>query len=125
MDRINLMPTILFVEDDDAFRYAACRHLRNEGYTVIDVPSSMEAFRVIDQGGDIDLVVADIALYPKEPQGVSLARVIRNKQPEMPILFVTGVLNIESLEQYDLPGEVLYKPVELDVLSRKITDLLS
>jgi CheY-like chemotaxis protein len=119
------MPTILFVEDDESFRYAACRHLRNEGYTVIDVPSSMEALRIIDRGGDIALVIADIALHPKEPQGVSLARVIRNKQPELPILFVTGVLDIEKLEQYDLPGEVLYKPVELIALSRKITDLLS
>jgi CheY-like chemotaxis protein len=39
------MPTILLVEDDEAFRYAASRHLRNDGYTVIDVAGSMDALK--------------------------------------------------------------------------------
>jgi two-component system, cell cycle sensor histidine kinase and response regulator CckA len=115
-------PTILFVEDDEAFRYAACRHLRAAGYSVVDVPSSLDALRVTDEGG-IDVVITDVALYPKEPHGVALARMIRRKHPNIHILFVTGVKDIEELE-VGIPGEVLYKPVELAELSRKVRELL-
>ena len=117
------VPTILFVEDDEAFRYAACHHLQAKGYSVVDVPSSLEALRVVDEGG-IDVVIADVALYPKEPHGVALARMIRRKHPATRILFVTGVMDIEQLET-GIPGEVLYKPVELADLSRKVGELLA
>lgn len=116
-------PTILFVEDDETFRYAACHHLQAEGYTVVDVPSSMDALRAIDQGG-IDVVIADVALYPNEPHGVALARMIHRNHPSIHILFVTGVENVERLEPV-IPGEVLYKPVELAHLSRKVQELLA
>lgn len=116
-------PTILFVEDDEAFRYAACHHLQAKGYTVVDVPSSMDALRTID-GGEVDLVIADIALYPKEPHGIVLARMIRSKHAKMRFLFVTGIKDIEQLEP-GIPGEVLYKPFELADLSRKVRELLA
>jgi two-component system cell cycle response regulator CpdR len=118
------VPTILFVEDDDAFRYAACRHLRSEGYTVVDAPSSMDALKLLDKGGGIDIVVVDIALHPKEPHGFALARMIRHKHPYMPVLFITGVLDILKVEP-GIEGEpILYKPVDLAELSRKIGEQL-
>lgn len=116
-------PTILFVEDDEAFRYAACHHLQAEGYSVVDVPNSMQALRAIDEG-NFGVVIADVALYPNEPHGVALARMIRNKHPDIRILFVTGVLDIEQKES-GIPGEILYKPVDLAVLSRKVQELLA
>jgi CheY-like chemotaxis protein len=116
-------PTILVVEDDEAFRYAASHHLKAKGYSVIDVPSSMDALRVMELGG-IDVVIADVALYPKEPHGVALARMIRTKHPKVGILFVTGIKDLEQLE-VSIPGEVLYKPLELADLSRKVEELLA
>jgi CheY-like chemotaxis protein len=123
MTETNLKATILLVEDDEAFRYAATRHLHRNGYAVIGVPSSVEALRAID-GGDIDVVVADVALYPREPHGIALARMILTKYPKMPILFVTAVMDIEQIES-GIPGEILYKPVELADLARKLGELLA
>lgn len=117
MTQTNLMRTVLLVEDDEAFRYAVGRYLRANGYTVIDVAGSMAALDAIDKGG-IDLVVADVGLNPKEPHGVALARMIHNRHPRMHILFVTGMMDIGELES-ELPGELLFKPVELTVLSAK------
>jgi CheY-like chemotaxis protein len=116
-------PTVLFVEDDEAFRYAACRHLQAAGYSVVDVPSSIDALRVIEKGG-VDLVIADIALHAEEPHGIALARMIRRKHPGIGILFVTGVENVEQLEP-DIPGEILHKPIELAVLSQKVREMLA
>jgi CheY-like chemotaxis protein len=114
---------MLFVEDDEAFRYAACHHLRASGCSVVEVSSSLEALRVVEKGG-IDVVIADVALYPKEPHGVAMARMIHNKYPSIRILFVTGIKDIEELES-GIPGDVLYKPVELADLSRKVQELLA
>jgi two-component system cell cycle sensor histidine kinase/response regulator CckA len=119
---VSKKPT-LFVEDDEAFRYAACRHLQADGYSIVDVPSSIDALRVVEQSA-VDIVIADVALYPNEPHGVALARVIRRKNPDIRILFVTGIKDIEELEA-GIPGEVLYKPVELADLSRKVRELLT
>jgi response regulator of citrate/malate metabolism len=69
-------------------------------------------------------VVADVALYPKEPHGIALARMIRQQHPKMPILFVTAVMDIEQLES-GIPGEILYKPIELADLARKLGELLA
>jgi two-component system, cell cycle sensor histidine kinase and response regulator CckA len=118
------VPTILLVEDDDIFRYAASRYLRKHGYTVVEASGSMEGLRIID-GGGIDVVVVDITLQPREPHGVALARMIRVKNPDIRVLFVTGYLDILKIEP-GLEGEtILYKPVELAELSRKIAELLS
>lgn len=49
---------------------------------------------------------------------------IHNGHPGMRILFVTGMLDIEKLES-SLPGEILFKPVDLAVLSAKVDELLA
>src|ERR1700761_1382306 len=111
-------PTILFVEDDEAFRYAACRHLQEDGYSVVCVPSSMDALRAMEKGV-VDVAVIDIVLHPNEPHGIALARMIQNKHPDTGILFVTGVMDVEKFDR-GIPAEILYKPVELAVLSQKV-----
>ena len=116
-------PAILFVEDDDAFRYAACHYLQAKGYSVVDVPGSLDALRAVEQS-NFDIVIADIALNPREPHGVAMARMIRSKHPGTRFLFVTGVTDIEELEAA-IPGQILYKPVELSELSHKVVALLA
>lgn len=86
-------------------------------------PLAVVALPVVDEGG-IDVVIADIALYSNEPHGVALSRMIRRTHPHTRILFVTGVKNVEHLEP-EIPREILYKPVELPDLSRKVQVLLS
>lgn len=49
---------------------------------------------------------------------------IVNKKPDMPVLFVTGRHDLIEIAGY-IPGEVLYKPVDLDELSRKIGERLA
>jgi DNA-binding NtrC family response regulator len=115
--------SVLIVEDDEAFRYAVARHLTSKGYRVAEASGSMEAMVELDRGG-IDVVVIDVMLQPNEPHGLALGRMILNKNPGMTIIVVTGRRDIAELETY-IPGEVLYKPVELEELSDKIRELLT
>jgi DNA-binding response OmpR family regulator len=114
--------TILIVEDDEAFSYAASHYLKSKGYNVIVASGSLAALRELDNE-QIDVVVADIALQPNEPHGLSLGRMIVTQKPAVPVLFVTGRPDLIELDGH-APGDVLYKPVDFDALAHKIDELL-
>ncbi len=114
--------TILIVEDDDAFAYAASRHLETVGYQTIVVASSMEALNKID-AGRIDLVITDVRLLVGEPHGLALGRMVGSRQPRIPVILITAYP--EVLEGEALPGPVLYKPVELAALTEAVTSTLA
>jgi DNA-binding response OmpR family regulator len=115
--------TILIVDDDDAFSYAISRHLESNGYNVVVASGSMAALRKLDIGV-FDLVVIDVALQPEEPHGVSLALMIGRNHPGTSVLFVTGRRDLIEIVG-SLPGDVLYKPIELDELTLKAGEILN
>jgi hypothetical protein len=65
--------SILLVEDDEVFGYAAGRYLRAKGHRVIHAPGSSIALRELDRRS-FDIVIADVVLQDDEPHGVALAR---------------------------------------------------
>ena len=71
----------------------------------------------------IDIVVADVALQPNEPHGLSLGRMIASQKPAVPVLFLTGRPDIIELDGQP-PGDVLFKPINFDELALKIGGLL-
>jgi DNA-binding response OmpR family regulator len=115
--------TILIVEDDDALGYAVAHYLQSNGYKVIVASGSLAALRELDSG-KIDVVVADIVLQPNEPHGLALGRMIVTQRPRVPVLFITGHPDLIELDGSP-PGDVLYKPVDLDELARKISGLMA
>lgn len=107
-------PTVLIVEDDEAFAYAASRFLESRGYHSVVASGSIAAFRELDKQS-VDVVVADLILGKNEPHGVSLGRMIRNRDQGMPVLLVTGFPDrLEAVAP--LPGPVMTKPVDLSEL---------
>lgn len=111
-------PTILIVEDDEAFAYAASRYLESCGYRSVVASGSLAAFRELDRQS-FDVVVADVFLGKNEPHGVSLGRMIRNWDQNMPVLIVTGFP--EFLEAAGpLPGRTMIKPVDLAQLAAAV-----
>jgi CheY-like chemotaxis protein len=117
------MASILLVEDDDAFAYAAARHLESVGIRTTVVSGAMEALRVCEKN-KFDLAVIDLKLLSGEPHGLSLARMIRNTTPGFPVIIVTAYP--EALDgEVGVPGRVLQKPVELADLEREINACLA
>ncbi len=107
--------TILLVEDDDAYRYALAKQLRDAGFTVVDTPDFSAALDRLDRDDVVHLLIADIRLPKDTPHGFSIARMARHKRPWLPVLFVTA---------YDPPREeadfgnskILSKQLSLDVI---------
>jgi diguanylate cyclase (GGDEF)-like protein len=81
--------TVLVVDDEHSLRVATHRILASQGFNVLHAATASEALRICtEQKGAIDLVVTDIFLT--DWRGNELAGRIREMQPEMKFLFVSG-----------------------------------
>jgi two-component system cell cycle sensor histidine kinase/response regulator CckA len=118
--------TVLLVEDEDAVRVFSARALRNKGYNVLEARSGEEALALLDkEGGDkIDLTVTDVVM--PQMDGPTLYKHIRERWPNMKVIFVSGYTEDRLREQFT-SGETIYflpKPFTLKQLAGKVKDVL-
>jgi CheY-like chemotaxis protein len=52
--------SILLVDEDAAFRYAASETLKDAGFTVSAVPDDREALEVLESAPSVDLLLTDV-----------------------------------------------------------------
>lgn len=114
---------ILFVEDEEDLTLIVADTLRGQGYDVItaaDGASGLNKF--ITEGAD--LVIADV-MMPKM-DGFEMARLIRRKSVDIPIIFLTAKSGIDDVEKgFDLgANDYLRKPFELRELIARVKALL-
>jgi two-component system, cell cycle sensor histidine kinase and response regulator CckA len=81
--------TILLVEDEEGLRALNARGLRSRGYSVIEASNGIEAMEALEEcNGEVDLVVSDVVM--PEMDGPTLLKVMRDRNPEVKIIFVSG-----------------------------------
>jgi CheY-like chemotaxis protein len=81
--------TILLVEDDPAVRSVGSAILAGGGYRVLQVAGGPEAQALTDAfDGRIDLLLTDVVL--RGQSGPAIAARLRERRPEMKILFTSG-----------------------------------
>src|SRR6185436_16412781 len=117
--------TILLVEDEEGLRALNARGLVSRGYTVLEAGNGVEAIEVIEQrGGDVDLVVSDVVM--PEMDGPTLATRLREKNPNLKIIFVSGYA--EDAFEKNLPDDVKFnflpKPFTLKQLVAAVKDTM-
>ena len=115
--------TILVVEDDLDMREVLCDFFKDGGATVFDAENGKVALEVMSKE-QVDLVVSDVQMPIMD--GVELLKMIRAKNPEIPIvLFTTGQsqLTEESAIASGASG-LLNKPYNFNILAEKISELL-
>ena len=83
------------------------------------VSDAEAALRAIECN-DIDLVFSDIVM-PGRIDGLNLARILREKRPDLPILLATGYSDAAAGVRGDFP--ILRKPYEIHELSEAIAKL--
>lgn len=111
--------TILLIEDNPAVADASTGLLEQLGYTVRWASNAEAALSEIDANG-IDVVFSDIVM-PGRIDGLKLARTIRDRKPELPILLTTGYSESARDVRSDFP--VLRKPYHIHDLSRELAKL--
>jgi PAS domain S-box-containing protein len=118
--------TILLVEDEESVREVSSRLLARSGYTVIEAADGREALDIYaDRGSDIDVVITDMVM--PEIGGRELARRIRNMDPHLPIIFMSGYTDDEELRRsfLDRGSAFLEKPFTPELLLSRIRDVIS
>ena len=104
-DPVILTSTILIVDDEEFLLEYVRIVLLRSGFTVLTAQSGEEAWQLILQSqNEIRLVLTDIVM-PGSFDGFELADRVRRRQPDLPVLFMTGA----PLEDYSSSGDLVSK----------------
>ncbi|QBZ90002.1 PAS domain-containing sensor histidine kinase [Pseudomonas viciae] len=98
---------LVLVVDDDSLVLTSTRLLIEDlGHRVLCAPSGPQALELYKHNQDIDLVITDMAM--PQMDGAQLAKLLRDKQPTLPIILATGYA--ERLEGFATQLPRLTKP---------------
>ncbi len=113
--------TALLVEDNPDVAEVSVSMLEQLGYRVHAANDALTALEAVE-AGSFDLVVSDIVMAGAM-DGLGLARAIRQRHPDLPIILVTGYSNTAALA--DPEFAVLRKPYQLADLSRAAAKVIA
>ncbi len=121
--RANPAARLLIVDDDRAFRVTTAALLRASGYTVDTAVDSGDAMARLHQA-EYDLMILDLRM--PDMDGLRLIEVLRLRGNETPVLMISGFGTIDAAVRAVHLGadDFLTKPVEPDLLERRVRDLL-
>jgi PAS domain S-box-containing protein len=111
---------VLVVEDDTLVAELAAGMLSELGFEAIVAHSAKEALDRLAGGEKPKLIFSDIVM-PGGISGIELARKVRHRFPELPILLTTGYSE-QVAGSHGFP--VLQKPYELDSLAGAVGSVL-
>lgn len=119
-DALTTRPVILVVDDNGGVRSVLTRALLDAGYHVITSAGEAEALRVLDQlQAHPDVAVLD--LYMPLGSGEELGRKLLDRDPSLPLVFVSAFGHDPDAM---LPGLLFEKPFKLAVLCTAIGHVL-
>lgn len=118
-EKIGISGTVLLVEDNPDVAGASAGLLEQLGYAVRWVSDAEAALKAIERDG-IDLVLSDIVM-PGKMDGLGLARAIRQKRPNLPVLLATGYSEAAQTARADFA--ILKKPYQIYDLSRALAEI--
>ncbi|HCN07668.1 MAG TPA: hypothetical protein DIT01_07010 [Lentisphaeria bacterium] len=113
--------TILVVEDDPQILDLTSGVLESRGYTVLRACDGKEALDTFDKAGRVDMMLTDIVM--PHLNGFKLADQISKRQPELPILFMSGRIDDDSCRDRDistLADSLLQKPFAPSKLLQRV-----
>ena len=112
---------ILVVEDEASIRRLTAGALRRRGYDVTAAANGQEALEILRERGDsIDLLLTDVMM--PGIQGTDLASEARRRNPQLPVLLMTGYSESLLALEGGLPDgfELISKPVAPSEIVRRV-----
>ncbi|MCA1415858.1 response regulator [Bradyrhizobium sp. NBAIM20] len=107
---------ILLVEDDNEVAALVSEMLGQLGYEVTRASSAAAALGALADGRQIDLIFSDI-MMPGGMNGVELAREVRTRRSDIPILLTSGYAEASVHEAESAGIAILAKPYHIDELA--------
>jgi CheY-like chemotaxis protein len=110
---------IVFVEDDEAFAYAATKALEQAGFVVYAASGSLKAMSILEEQRP-DLLVTDVRFPAGQPHGLAFARLAQYRHAQLRVLYLTAYPELISLDGPNPVGRVLYKPIDVETLVSEV-----
>jgi PAS domain S-box-containing protein len=116
--------SVLLVEDEEGVRRLIATILEQHGYRVLAAPDPEEALRMYEQCAHrIDLLISDVVM--PRMRGPELAAHLRERQPEMNVLFISGYTDpLIANQVVSAASHFLQKPFAVDALVRAVNEAL-
>jgi DNA-binding NtrC family response regulator len=117
-DSVNPSATILVADDEDFLLEFVRLVLVRAGYSVLTAQNGEEAWDlIVDSRQEIRLLLTDIVM-PGPFDGLELAKRVRERRPDLPVLVMTGApkYNHPSAAVIPWQGALLRKPFFPDQL---------
>ena len=118
--------TILVVDDEESDRAALRNTLKREGFHVLEAETYDEALATCEATPGITFLVADVAL--PDGNGCALAIAVRQKIPNVKVLFVSGHVGSEACRYYGLDvtdSHFLRKPFTARELVDRVKEVMT
>ena len=118
--------TILIVDDEPTLRSVFSDMMTNQGYRCITAANAIDALQVIESNLlQFDMLVTDIKM-PGGLDGVGLANKMRELQPQVGILMITGYAKSQAMKEAKARGyRVLEKPFRQSELEQAVAEELA
>ena len=115
--------TVLLVEDEDMVRAVAERALARQGYTVMSAENGEAALELLATVDRPDLLISDVVMPVMD--GPTMVRRVRERYPDMPVLFMSGYAEEQLRRSIDLDHvQFLPKPFSVQQLADAARDAL-
>jgi signal transduction histidine kinase/CheY-like chemotaxis protein len=115
---------VLLVEDDEEVAALVSEMLNQLGYEVIRATSATSALGALANGRAVDVVFSDI-MMPGGMNCVELAREIRRRRHDLPVLLTSGYAEAAKLAAEAQGVKILPKPFRLPELSAALAQMRS
>lgn len=114
---------VLIVEDEILISDLVTEVLSENGFAVHAVPDGESALRYLDSGPEVDVLFTDINLFGRM-DGSMLAKQVRARRPDMPIVYCSGHYSPSALSPL-MPRSIFlkkpYDPADLCILLTRLT----
>jgi len=111
------VPTILVVDDEPAVRALVERVLRDAGFQVLSATGSAAALALLERGGTVDLLLADLRMPVMS--GTQLALKAMQLRPEVRVLIMAAYPAEDPIA-----WRIITKPFPPEVLEAEIRRVL-
>jgi putative two-component system response regulator len=113
-------PRCLIVDDDPQVRQVLARVIATHGLSPMEASSGAEALSVLKQVGEVPICISDI--YMPEMDGVTFLREALQRYPDMAIIMLTGMAEVNTAVECLKLGALDYisKPVMIEEVRARL-----
>ncbi|HWA16455.1 MAG TPA: response regulator, partial [Gemmatimonadales bacterium] len=110
----------LLVDDDRDVRRSLAKVLESMGLSCIEAASGAEALVILQQAGELPLLISDVSMPGID--GLGLLREVRQRYPDMAVVMLSGVREAETAVECLLAGALDYitKPALLNEIRSRV-----